>query len=175
MCGRARCVLDIPTIQSSSKVPSKNIHDLHKYTPTENMTPGKNFPVIYQDNKTDSKVLNIMTWGLIPSFSKTSQKPDFFKMFNARIESIDEKPSFRKAVKTNRCAVMLSGYFEWKVSNDTGRKQPYYVGRSEGQPMFLAGVYDTCKVLSLSLCAVYVHCIICNVLLLARGREWSGN
>lgn len=74
-------------------------------------------------------------------------------MFNARLETIDEKPSFRHIAKTKRCVVLMSGYFEWQVCSDTGRKQPYYVSRPDSQPVCLAGVYDTWK----------VRCMISNV------------
>jgi putative SOS response-associated peptidase YedK len=118
----------------------------------ENMTPGSNFPVFFNEvdsqcSGANSRVLQIMTWGLIPSFTSWLVKePDHFKMFNARLETIDEKPSFHKIVKTNRCVVLVSGYFEWKVDEETGRKQPYYVCRKDGQPFHLAGVYDSWKV-----------------------------
>lgn len=144
MCGRARCVLDASAIESSSNIPQKQFKDFHKYQPLENMTPGTNFPVLFNDAKSDARILQIMTWGLIPSFTNSYEKnPDHFKMFNARLETIDEKPSFKNIAKSKRCVVLLSGYFEWKVSSDTGRKQPYYVSRNSGQPLLLAAVYDS--------------------------------
>eukprot|EP00603_Paraphysomonas_imperforata_P012790 CAMPEP_0114469836 /NCGR_PEP_ID=MMETSP0104-20121206/10932_1 /TAXON_ID=37642 ORGANISM="Paraphysomonas imperforata, Strain PA2" /NCGR_SAMPLE_ID=MMETSP0104 /ASSEMBLY_ACC=CAM_ASM_000202 /LENGTH=418 /DNA_ID=CAMNT_0001643523 /DNA_START=113 /DNA_END=1371 /DNA_ORIENTATION=- len=113
------------------------------------MTPGTNFPVLYCNPNTGARELQIMTWGLVPSFtSQNEQQPDFFKMFNARLESVDEKPSFRKIAKTKRCVMLLSGYYEWKVSSETGRKQPYYVGRTGdngGQVLCLAALYDSWK------------------------------
>ena len=147
MCGRARCVLSADDISTSSKIPKKRFLNFEKYEPKENMTPGSCFPVVYVDQRSGERVLQVMTWGLVPSFTSSKiEKPDFFKMFNARIETIDEKPSFQKIAQTKRCVVLLSGYFEWKTSSDTGRKQPYYVSRQDNQAIMLAGVYDTWKV-----------------------------
>jgi putative SOS response-associated peptidase YedK len=147
MCGRARCVLTADAIEKQFNVPKSQFKDFQNYQPKENMTPGSQIPVLYIDQNSGARVLQIMTWGLIPSFTSSQvEKPDFFKMFNARLETIDEKPSFRKIAKTNRCVVLLNGYFEWKQCSDTGRKQPYYVSRQDGHPFCLAGVYDTWKV-----------------------------
>ena len=49
-------------------------------------------------NKEDDKKLNetelvVMTWGLIPSFTKQGDKLDFFRMFNSRSETVWRKLS----------------------------------------------------------------------------------
>lgn len=111
------------------------------------MTPGLCFPVLFENQKPAERTLQFMTWGLIPSFTGVHvKKLDFFKMFNARLETIDEKPSFQSIAKTNRCVVFLNGYFEWKLCSDTGRKQPYYVARRDSHPLCLAAVFDVWKV-----------------------------
>ena len=163
MCGRARCVLSDETISTCSKVSKSEFKNSKAYEPMENMTPGKFFPVLYKDPSSGKRCLQFMVWGLIPSHTNaaTSDRLDFFKMFNARLETIDEKQSYRKIVKTNRCAVLLSGYFEWKIAKDTGRKQPYYICRKDGNPLCLAAIYDVFKVLNCKCC---VRSLTCNVL-----------
>jgi putative SOS response-associated peptidase YedK len=86
-----------------------------------------------------------MQWGLIPSFTKPTDKPDFWRMFNARSESIREKPSFRRLVPSKRCVVLLNGFFEWKKEGKI--KQPYYIylvneNTGKEEPMAMAGLWD---------------------------------
>ena len=61
-------------------------------------------------------------------------KPLDFKasMFNARAETLQEKASFKRPFRSQRCLVPISGYYEWKD------KQPYYVHAE--RPLALAGL-----------------------------------
>lgn len=80
-------------------------------------------------------------WGLLPAWVKD---PATFKatLFNARSESAFDKPSFRDAARERRCAVPISGFFEWARDAETGRKQPYLIRRQDGAPMVLAGLWS---------------------------------
>ena len=65
--------------------------------------------------------IDLYRWGLIPSWAKNITIGN--RMFNARSETVAEKPSFRNAYKRRRCLVPASGFYEWRLEN--GRKQPY--------------------------------------------------
>ena len=61
-------------------------------------------------------------------------------MINARAETLTEKPSFRKLIKSNRCIIISDGYYEWKT---TGRgKQPYYIHHPNNEIIPFAGLWD---------------------------------
>jgi len=80
-----------------------------------------------------------MRWGLIPSWwSKTAKETP--STFNARAETVAEKPMFRTAFKRSRCLIPASGYYEWKKTS-TG-KQPYYISAADGAPLSFAGLWD---------------------------------
>lgn len=98
-----------------------------------------NVPIIL-----DSKPEIINTnyhWGLVPSWSKDI---DFRKnTLNARIETLEEKPSF-KNVTQNRCLVIASSFFEWRWLDDKGKsKEKYQIYSSESETFAFAGLYDT--------------------------------
>jgi putative SOS response-associated peptidase YedK len=83
-------------------------------------------------------VLRRHVWGLIPPWSKGPEGAA--RMVNARIETIAEKPSYRRAVRTARCLFPADAWYEWQVT-EQGR-QPHLVRRADGQPLWLAGIWS---------------------------------
>jgi len=69
----------------------------------------------------DANKFDLYRWGLIPSWAKDISIGN--RMFNARSETVAEKPSFRNAYRRRRCLVPANGFYEWRLEN--GRKQPY--------------------------------------------------
>ncbi|CAN1141996.1 Abasic site processing protein HMCES [Linum perenne] len=146
MCGRTRCTLgaaDISRACHLTDVPLQMV-DVNRYRPSYNVGPGWTMPVVRRDDLTDAGYsVHCMKWGLIPSFTKKTEKPDFFRMFNARSESVAEKASFRRLLPKNRCLVAVEGFYEWK--KDGSKKQPYYIHFRDGRPLVFAGLYDSWK------------------------------
>jgi putative SOS response-associated peptidase YedK len=83
-----------------------------------------------------------MRWGLIPSWWQKTVK-DVPSTFNARAESVADKPMFRSAFKRGRCIVPASGYYEWKAT--PGGKQPYFISAADGGVLSIAGLWDRWK------------------------------
>jgi putative SOS response-associated peptidase YedK len=83
-----------------------------------------------------------MRWGLVPWWWKKTLK-ELPAGFNARAESVADKPMFRDAFKRNRCVIPASGYYEWLKRPD-GR-QPYYITATDGEVLNFAGLYDRWK------------------------------
>ncbi len=81
-----------------------------------------------------------MRWGLVPGWWSKPLKEMKLATFNARAETIAEKPMFRSAFKRNRCLIPASGYFEWKTTPEG--KQPYFFSRKDGKPITIAGIWD---------------------------------
>ena len=80
-----------------------------------------------------------MRWGLLPSWVKDPK--NFTLLFNARGESLIDKPAFGAAMKYRRCLIPADGFYEWKATG-TG-KQPYFVCAMSGQPLAFAGLWET--------------------------------
>lgn len=82
-----------------------------------------------------------MRWGMIPQWSKTFDSK--YATFNARIETIAEKPTFRSAWKRQqRCLIPMAGYYEWQVAKKTGLKQPFYITDKNIGGLVAAGLYE---------------------------------
>lgn len=100
-----------------------------------NVTPGQEMPVVY---RTDENHLELMRWGLIPSWA---QDPAIgTRLINARAETLAEKPSFRASFKRKRCLVPASGFYEWKRAG--GENIPYYYHLKDTLYFSFAGLYD---------------------------------
>jgi putative SOS response-associated peptidase YedK len=83
--------------------------------------------------------LTPMRWGLVPSWWKKSLD-ELPSAFNARAETLSEKPMFRAAFKSRRCIVPASGFYEW--TGEKGRKIPHYFTSEDGLPLALAGLWE---------------------------------
>ncbi|MBZ8176890.1 SOS response-associated peptidase [Corynebacterium poyangense] len=73
-------------------------------------------------------------WGLIPPWKRDLLGPP---LFNARAETVREKPSFREAFATQRCVIPMDGYYEWKD------KKPYFISYADGELMWAAALFST--------------------------------
>ncbi|XP_057964435.1 uncharacterized protein LOC131155375 isoform X4 [Malania oleifera] len=145
MCGRARCTLRADDIPRACYLNTNSVRTVHmdRYRPSSNVPPGSYLPVVRIGDGSDGQgaVVHCMRWGLVPSFTKKTEKPNHYRMFNARSESIHEKSSFRRLVPNSRCLVAVEGFYEWK--KDGSKKQPYYIHFKDGRPLVFAALYDS--------------------------------
>jgi len=69
------------------------------------------------------RVLESMRWGLIPSWSK--DRKIAYKTFNARAETLAEKPAFRTSFRSRRCGIVVDAFYEW--CDVGGRRVPHAI------------------------------------------------
>jgi len=80
-----------------------------------------------------------MRWGMIPHWANNFDSK--FATFNARIETVADKPTFRNAWKNQqRCLIPMAGYYEWIGSK--GNKQPMYITDRNTGGLVTAGLYE---------------------------------
>ena len=94
--------------------------------------------LLHRDKKL---IIQNLTWGLVPKWAEG--KEDFRPLNNARLESVDEKPSFKSLVKKYRCIIPADGYYEWQ-QKDQG-KQPFFIKRSDGKQLYFGGLHQKNK------------------------------
>ncbi|NHC13346.1 SOS response-associated peptidase [Motilibacter deserti] len=83
--------------------------------------------------------LRTVRWGLVPSWARDASGAA--RLINARLETVAEKPAFRKAFRSRRCLVPADGYYEWYAQEDGG-KQPFFIRRRDGRSLAMAGLYE---------------------------------
>ena len=132
MCGRISTANllpdDISGLFHVSPVPT--------FLQSYNVPPTLHIPAIKEQDKTRS--LENLRWGLIPHW--TSDKHIKASTFNARVETLTQKPFFRDSIKSKRCIIPATGFYEWQKQGD--KKQPYYIYRADQKPLALAGLWD---------------------------------
>lgn len=132
MCGRF--TLHTPILDSVERF---SLHELKiDYAPSYNIAPTQQVLTVISNEETRT-ALN-MRWGLVPPWQKPGQSRP--PLINARLETIAEKPTFRRLVNAKRCLILADGFFEWKQEGSV--KYPVYITVEQGQPFAFAGLWD---------------------------------
>lgn len=138
MCGRA-------SLTKTEKELEKRFgatfyrEDVERYNPLPNynVAPTNYLPVI---TNRDPQHLQCFRWGLVPFWAKDERVGN--RMINARAETLENKPAFRKALLERRCLVPLDGFYEW-IKAPSGTKVPYRITLREGALFCVAGLWET--------------------------------
>ena len=108
-----------------------------KYERSYNIAPGRKILTIVEREDGSRKGANLH-WGLVPSWAKDVKIG--WKLINARMETVREKPSFRAAFARRRCLIPATGFYEWQ-KRDAG-KQAFHIHRPDGQLFAFAGLWE---------------------------------
>jgi len=122
-------------IKSDAPAPLGNLQPRYHICPTD--------PIVAVLQTKTGLSLERVRWGLAPFWWKQPLKK-LPATFNARAETVAEKPMFREAFKQRRCIIPASGYYEWQDRADG--KQPWYFTAKNGDPILLiAGLWESWK------------------------------
>lgn len=80
----------------------------------------------------DSMVAEVLKWGYESARKNTL-------VFNARSETVREKPMFRYDYETRRCLIPACKFYEWKRTGE--KKKEKYEFFAPGEILYLAGIY----------------------------------
>jgi putative SOS response-associated peptidase YedK len=120
--------------------------------PDYNVAPTVVVPAVFERRVRDSgevrRRLAPLVWGLVPSWAKDPSIGS--RMINARLETVAEKPAFRRAFQLRRCVLPADGFYEWYTPESTRpagksskiKKQPFFIHRADGDRLAMAGVYE---------------------------------
>jgi len=129
-----------------------------RLAPDWNVAPTKDVYVVVERRPRDSegvpsaaveptRQLQVMRWGLVPGWAKDPAIGS--RMINARMETVLEKPAFKRAFAKRRCLVPADGYYEWytPIDGPKGRggrplKQPFYIHPADGGVLAMAGIFE---------------------------------
>ena len=125
--------------------------ELPRLEPDWNVAPTKEVYAVVERPPSGEKEspperqLRALTWGLLPFWAKDPKVGN--KMINARMETVAEKPAYRRAFEKRRAILPADGYFEWypteeQTKSGKPRKQPYFIRPADGGVLAMAGLYE---------------------------------
>lgn len=107
-------------------------------TPSWNIKPTQDIAVLVEDHKQAGlKRAEAARWALTPIWSKTLATK--VPLFNARIETVLNKPSFKASAKNRRCLIPATGYYEW--TGPKNARVPHYIHLPD-QVILFAGLHS---------------------------------
>jgi putative SOS response-associated peptidase YedK len=150
MCGRYASSRDPGDLAREFEIDTDNIRDsVYALERHYNVAPTDQVAAVIErkdrdDPEKTKRRLTAVKWGLVPSWAKDPSIGN--RLINARMESVAEKPAFRKAFAGRRCLLPADGYYEWYTSEHKVKgkpvKQPYFIHPADGGVLAMAGLYE---------------------------------
>jgi putative SOS response-associated peptidase YedK len=103
------------------------------WVPRYNIAPSQDvLTIVQRDSQHEATLLQ---WGLIPYWSKEAKG-----FINARVETIEQKSTFKDSFQRRRCLIPADGFYEWERNGKIS--QPYYFQMKDEAPFAFAGIWD---------------------------------
>lgn len=142
MCGRYAAsrrpedlVEEFEIVETTGEVLSAS----YNVAPTDSVYAVVERPPKDEPDKAAVRALRPVRWGLVPSWAKDRSIGS--RLINARMETVADKPAFKKAFARRRCLLPADGYYEW-YGETKGKKQPFFITPRDGRPLAMAGLYE---------------------------------
>jgi putative SOS response-associated peptidase YedK len=136
MCGRYASARSVDDIAGAFGIADPDIEAMP--AADWNIAPTKPVPaVLVRDRR---PCLTTLRWGLVPAWSASPSAGA--TLFNARIETVADKPAFRDAVRRRRCLLPADGWYEWMRMPD-GARVPHFLSAPDGGLVALAGIWES--------------------------------
>ena len=134
MCGRYTLATPNPA-EVRGRFPIGETVDVRR---RYNVAPGDEVLAVTTDKEGRPRG-ELLRWGLVPSWAK--QPNTGLKMINARVETVGERPAYRRAFERYRCLIVADGFYEWRRL-PTGTKQAFHIARADGGLFAFAGLWS---------------------------------
>lgn len=132
MCGRFTLRMPVKELAPLFEVASD-----FETVPRYNIAPTQSVLAVRQGGDGKRQIVGLR-WGLVPAWADDPSIGN--RAFNARSETAAEKPMFRSAIKTRRCAILADGFYEWKREGNS--KLPLLFEMTHGEPFAIGGLWE---------------------------------
>jgi len=134
MCGRYTLAAPNPHEVRARFAIGESVEVRRRY----NVAPGDEVLAVTTDREGEPRG-ELLRWGLVPSWAKS---PDLgLKMINARVETVAQRPAYRRAFERFRCLVIADGFYEWRRT-PAGPKQAFHITQTDRGAFAFAGLWS---------------------------------
>jgi putative SOS response-associated peptidase YedK len=134
MCGRYTLATPDPADVRARFPIGESVEVRRRY----NVAPGDDVLAVTTDREGAPRG-ELLRWGLVPSWAKSPQTG--LKMINARVETVAERPAYRRAFERYRCLIIADGFYEWRRIPG-GPKQAFHILPRERRLFAFAGLWS---------------------------------
>ncbi len=118
-----------------------DVNDLDIWERQFNIPPREMAPIVL--GQKGHRRLTAGFWSLMPPWAESLEHANKVSTFNAKAETLAEKPTFRNAFLKRRCIVPAEAFYEWV--GPKGKRQPLHISRRDGGFLSMAGLYSFWK------------------------------
>jgi putative SOS response-associated peptidase YedK len=134
VCGRYTLATPTPADIRARFPVGESVEIARRY----NVAPGDDVLAVTTSREGEPRG-ELLRWGLVPSWAESPATG--LKMINARVETVAERPAYRRAFERFRCLIIADGFYEWQPMPD-GPKQAFHITRDSGEPFSFAGLWS---------------------------------
>jgi putative SOS response-associated peptidase YedK len=134
MCGRYTLATPSPADVRARFPVGEAVEVRQRY----NVAPGDEVIAVTTDREGAARG-DLLRWGLVPSWAKS--RDIGLKMINARVETVSERPAFRRAFERYRCLIIADGFYEWRRM-PVGPKHAFHITCQDEGLFAFAGLWS---------------------------------
>lgn len=110
-----------------------------------NVAPGSSLDVVANSSDPPTRQLQPMHWG----FSLQAVQSGSRTLFNARAETVFNKPTFAESARLRRAIVVINGFYEWQV-DEFNNRLAHHILSANRPALALAAIYQPTPAASLA-------------------------
>jgi putative SOS response-associated peptidase YedK len=140
MCSRYAFIPDAAAWADYRAALAEIAEELLALTAQPKLAPTDRVPVVVQQPGSPPQLIHAR-WGFIPHWWSKPELPRL--SFNARSEEAASKPMWRDALRTTRCLIPATAWYEWQHRH--GAKLPHRLTPEGGRGFMFAGLWSLWK------------------------------
>jgi putative SOS response-associated peptidase YedK len=115
--------------------------DLEMWKREFNIPPREMAPAVLEAH--GKRRLTAGLWSLMGLWADSLEHANKASTFNAKAETLTERPAYRNAFLKRRCVVPAEAFYEWVGPKK--ERQPLNIGRADGKLLSMAGLFNYWK------------------------------